>query len=58
MSLFYVFDEYTDVEDEHITQQMATIFMDGLRNPSKPHTHPLGEMTRQYIPFPWAWTLH
>jgi len=52
MTLFYIFDEYTDVEDEHITQQMASILMDGLRNPDKPRERgecPLGEMARQCV---------
>ena len=50
MTLFYAFDEYTDVEDETTTRQMADIVMDGLRNPTKPRPNNecfLGEMARQ-----------
>ena len=50
MTLFYAFDEYTDVEDEVITREMADIVMDGLQNPEKPRPQGecfLGEMARQ-----------
>lgn len=50
MTLFYAFDEYTDVEDETTTRHMADIAMDGLRNPTKPRPKDecfLGEMARQ-----------
>jgi len=50
MTLFYAFDEYTDVEDEVVTRHMADIVMDGLRNPEKPRPQGecfLGEMARQ-----------
>jgi len=53
MTLFYVFDEYTDVEDEVVTKKMADMVMDGLRNPNKPRPQGecvLGEMARQF----WA----
>ncbi|KAK0628328.1 terpenoid synthase [Bombardia bombarda] len=51
MALFFVFDEFTDVEDEHVTRQMSDIFMDALRNPDKPRPQgevKIGEMTRQF----------
>lgn len=50
MTLFYAFDEYTDVEDEGATREMADIVMDGLRNPTKSRPEDecfLGEMARQ-----------
>ena len=36
MVLFYVYDEYTDIEDERGAAKIARIVMDALRNPSKP----------------------
>ncbi|KAK0707897.1 terpenoid synthase [Lasiosphaeris hirsuta] len=53
MTLFYAFDEYTDVEDEFVTRYMADILMDGLRNPDKARPQGecfLGEIARQF----WA----
>jgi hypothetical protein len=50
MTLFYAFDEYTDVEDEFVTRQMADMVMDGLRNTDKVRPLgecPLGEIARQ-----------
>lgn len=54
MALFYAFDEYTDVEDENATRNMADILMDGLKNPEKArplNECPLGELARQYVLF-------
>ncbi|RPD59287.1 terpenoid synthase [Lentinus tigrinus ALCF2SS1-7] len=51
MNLFFVFDEYSDVEDERTVQVFADIIMDALRNPHKtrPAGEPvLGEITRQF----------
>ncbi|KAK0624077.1 terpenoid synthase [Immersiella caudata] len=51
MSLFYAFDEYSDVEDAAVTRAMADILMDAIRNPDKPRPQGeccLGEMTRQF----------
>ena len=50
MVLFYVFDEYTDVRDEHEVRQLADVVMDALRNPLKPRPKgetPIGELARQ-----------
>lgn len=50
MNLFFVFDEYTDVEDEHGVQRMADIVMDALRNPDVPRPageSVIGEIARQ-----------
>lgn len=38
MTLFYAFDEYTDVEDETTTRHMADIVMDGLQKPNQAPT--------------------
>lgn len=50
MTLFFVFDAYTDVENEGVTRVMADIMMDALRHPDKPRPLeecPLGEMSQQ-----------
>ncbi len=50
MTLFFVFDAYTDVEDGIVTRQMADLTMDALRHPDKPRPQgecALGEMSRQ-----------
>ncbi|KAK1834411.1 terpenoid synthase [Podospora conica] len=41
MNLFFVFDEKSDVADEHETRYQADCIMDALRNPEKPR--PAGE---------------
>jgi Delta6-protoilludene synthase len=41
MNLFFVFDEWSDVSDEHETRRQADSIMDALRNPHKPR--PAGE---------------
>ncbi|KAK3356324.1 hypothetical protein B0T25DRAFT_516018 [Lasiosphaeria hispida] len=51
MTLFYAFDEYTDVEDELVMREMADILMDGMRNLDKVRPQGecfLGEMARHY----------
>ncbi|RDX52874.1 terpenoid synthase [Lentinus brumalis] len=51
MNLFFVFDEYSDVEDEQTVQAFANIIMDALRDPYKarPAGEPvLGEIARQF----------
>ncbi|KAK0716048.1 terpenoid synthase [Lasiosphaeris hirsuta] len=53
MVLFYVFDEYTDIKDEHGARKIADMVMDALRNPSKPRPAgelQIAELARQY----WA----
>ncbi|KAK5651017.1 hypothetical protein OQA88_2098 [Cercophora sp. LCS_1] len=53
MTLVFAFDEYTDMEGELGTRQMADMVMDALRNPDKARPQGecfLGEMTRQF----WA----
>ena len=52
MVLFYVYDEFTDIEDERGASRIADSVMDALRNPDKPR--PAGEfrvaeLARQYV---------
>ena len=52
MAFLYVFDEFTDVEDEDTTRKMGEILMDGLRYPDKVRPegeNVLGEIARQYV---------
>jgi Delta6-protoilludene synthase len=52
VTLFFILDEYTDVEDELVTRQLADILMDELRNLEKARPQgecPLGEMARQWM---------
>ncbi|KAI0706366.1 terpenoid synthase [Earliella scabrosa] len=51
MNLFFLFDEYSDVEYEKTVQEFARIVMDALRNPHKPRPAGeslLGEVSRQF----------
>ncbi|CCL98631.1 uncharacterized protein FIBRA_00633 [Fibroporia radiculosa] len=53
MNLFFVIDEYTDVEDVATCRQMVDIVIDALNNPYKPRPEGeilLGEVARQF----WA----
>ena len=50
MNLFFIIDEHSDVEGEHVVREMADIVMDALRNPYKPRPSGEwvgGEATRQ-----------
>ena len=50
MHLFFVIDEYTDVEDERAVQGMVNIVIDAMNNPQKPRPEGeniLGEIARQ-----------
>lgn len=52
MNLFFVIDEYTDVQDESDAAMIASVTMDALRNPCKPRPHGesiVGEIARQYV---------
>jgi Delta6-protoilludene synthase len=52
MNLFFVFDEYSDIEDEHTVRELSDIVMDALRNPDKPRPRGesiVGEIARQYV---------
>lgn len=50
MNLFFLVEEYTDVESPAVVQEMVDIVMDALNNPHKPRPEGeivLGEATRQ-----------
>ena len=50
MHLFFVIDEYTDVEPENVVKEMVDIIKDALTDPHKSRPGDetiLGEMTRQ-----------
>ena len=50
MHLFFVIDEYTDVEIERAVQGMVNIVIDAMNNPQKPRPEGeniLGEIARQ-----------
>lgn len=42
MNLFFVVDEYTDVEPEPVVREMVDVVIDALNNPHKPR--PEGEI--------------
>ncbi len=50
MNVFFVVDEYTDVEPAHGVRDIIEIVIDALQNPDKPRPEGeimLGEVTRQ-----------
>ena len=50
MNVFFVIDEYTDVEPQPVVREMVDIVIDALHNPHKPRPKGeviLGELTRQ-----------
>ena len=50
MGLTLVIDEYTDVENEEVVQEMIDIVIDAMNNPQKPRPEGeniLGEIARQ-----------
>lgn len=52
MNVFFVVDEYTDVESTEMVREMIGIVIDALHNPEKPRLEGevlLGELTRQYV---------
>ena len=54
MSLFFLFDEYTDKLDGDGARTCADMVIDALRNPHKERPQgesKLGEITRQYVCF-------
>lgn len=51
MNVFFVIDEYTDVEGAEVVTEIVNIVIDALKNPHKPRPRDeivLGEITRQY----------
>ena len=60
MNLFFVVDEYTDVEPAHVVREMVDVVLDALNHPHKPRPEGeilLGEVARQYAPFPSSTSL-
>ena len=52
MNLFFVIDEYTDVEPAHVVREMVDVVIDALNNPDKPRPDGeilLGEVARQSV---------
>jgi Delta6-protoilludene synthase len=52
MNLLFVFDEYSDIENEYTVRQLGDVMMDTLHNPNKRRRKGesiIGEMTRQYV---------
>ena len=52
MNVFFVFDEYTDVEDADVVREMVDIVIDAINDPEKPRPQGellLGELARQYV---------
>ncbi|TCD66576.1 terpene cyclase [Steccherinum ochraceum] len=51
MNVFFLFDEFTDVEPAHVVSEMVDIVLDAMKNPHKPRPEGeviLGEMARQF----------
>ena len=52
MNLFFVIDEYTDVEPAHVVREMVDVVIDALNNPDNPRPdgeNLLGEVARQSV---------
>ena len=52
MNVFFVVDEYTDVEPAHVVREMVDVVIDALHNPDKPRPEGeiiLGEIARQLV---------
>ena len=50
MNVFFVVDEYTDVEPAPVVREIIAVLIDALHNPDKPRPEGeimLGELTRQ-----------
>ncbi|KAL5513793.1 hypothetical protein ACEPAH_4194 [Sanghuangporus vaninii] len=51
MDLFFIIDEYTDVEPGHVVREMVNVVLDSMNNPHKPRPAReiiLGEIARQF----------
>ncbi|KAJ3874468.1 isoprenoid synthase domain-containing protein [Lentinula edodes] len=57
MNVFFVFDEYTDVENEIVVAQLGIEIMDGLRNPHKFCNIKGGSILRKMAAEFWANTM-
>ena len=52
MNLFFLVDEYTDVEPASSVREMVDVVLDAMQNPQKPRPAGeviLGEIARQYV---------
>jgi hypothetical protein len=52
MNLFFVIDEYTDVESVEVVREMVDVVIDALNHPHKARPRGeilLGEIARQYV---------
>ena len=52
LNLFFIIDEYTDVQSTQVVRDMMTTCMDALQNADMPRPkgeNILGEMVRQYV---------
>ena len=55
MNVYFIVDEYTDVEAPPRVSEMVEVMIDALRNPDKPRPKGeviLGEVIRQYVLHP------
>ncbi|KAI0089641.1 isoprenoid synthase domain-containing protein [Irpex rosettiformis] len=51
MNVYFVIDEYTDVEPQQVVREMIEVIIDAIHNPTKPRPKGevvLGEITRQF----------
>lgn len=54
MHVFFLVDEYTDVEESHVVREMVDVVLDAMRHPQKPRPVGeviLGEIARQCVQF-------
>jgi hypothetical protein len=52
MNLFFVVDEYTDVEPASVVRGMVDVVVDALKNPHKPRPQGeviLGQVAKEYV---------
>ena len=52
LNLFFIIDEYTDVQPAHVVREMMAACIDAMHNPAKPRPEGevvLAEMVRQYV---------
>ena len=52
LNLFFIIDEYTDVQPAHVVREMMATCIDAMHNPTKPRPGGevvLAEMVRQYV---------
>jgi len=54
MNLFFVIDEYTDVEPPTVVREMVDVMIDALKNPYKPRPEGeniFGQMMKEFVNF-------